>query len=449
MRKKINIFYEKLNLLSCAIENKLNEMEKDSNECTESDEFFNVLVCSAKLKFNIENNRYENIPGDLNDILEKMKVFNDANSTNLIEYTIIISIVKSVIDKIFSFNEGEYHFSADDKEFNEIEYCTNNSNNLKEFLNHINVDEDNENNNIFIITYKVCGTDNLSFEDVLCKATNNDELFYLLDALEIEKDDFFSKTICIFNKNIEFDEERILAYLKLSVIYKGDIIHKQITTSRKVSYKGSHKFEIAKEYIQFEDVLYIFSEYNDSKDILIKYLRLYQIFENFMYKSPISELINKSPNKMISIRKFKLLNKKVADNEISCLDGLIKEIFKEQYSSTMSLEDFVKDSLMSLKGIHPTIITDVSNELKDINIHVDQLENIHKHGNFSNIIYLLRNSIVHNKETEHHIAHNNLDQNVTKFMDEFLLVCMEEIILFLIINRTSLVTYGARNIKLY
>ncbi|MCF6240700.1 MAG: hypothetical protein L3J74_05070 [Bacteroidales bacterium] len=198
-----------------------------------------------------------------------------------------------------------------------------------------------------------------------------------------------------------------------------------------------------KSFNQYQESAYILSEYNHTKDILLKYLLLYHIIENFMYRRPISEMATTK----FTIRDFKNLYKKVDISEEKTLKELLTKIKTENITTTDTLENYFnnklnnyRDSLISHNEINQILTKMTLPNLSGLN-----------YSNSSKLIYYFRNSIIHNKETEFHISHTTLNSSsdLVKFFEDFLLPVLENIIDFFIFKEESLIDYPKNHLLLY
>jgi hypothetical protein len=95
----------------------------------------------------------------------------------------------------------------------------------------------------------------------------------------------------------------------------------------------TRKINIGSNYQQFNETLTILSEYNHQKDILDKYIRLYHVMENFMFKYPLVIMERANAGMPFSIRDFQRMYNKVNVSEISALKEMIRAILKEDYTA--------------------------------------------------------------------------------------------------------------------
>lgn len=254
----------------------------------------------------------------------------------------------------------------------------------------------------------------------------------------------------------------VWATLCLQIIKIGKVIHSSYEYLLPPAIPTNYSISLGKNYQQFSDSIGIISEYNYQKDILDKYLRIYQVFENFMYKSPLVKLERDSSGEVFSIRDFKRMYDRVNDSELNMLKKLFNNILILEHTPGQT---FNVKILNKWTGLIPTSFVDAVK----VNFLIDVL-NI-KTGNgpflFSNItaatlphflaklVYAFRNSMVHNRETEFHLTHQTLLNHpvignaALIILENFLLPILEDIVFYLIINENTIVWYDNAILKLW
>lgn len=281
----------------------------------------------------------------------------------------------------------------------------------------------------------------LAFED-----EENIFLTHLMIALnqkwdEInDGDDFW-----FFIPDCVIQEDNLKDFFQFILLTNGYTFHQPIETSENQFIDTSIKsiLDCTKNFNQYQESAYILSEYNYTKDILLKYLLLYHIIENFMYRRPIAEMANSQ----LTIRDFKNLYKKVNDSEEQTLKELLKKIRHEHIINTTSIEDYFANNLQECKE-SLTSTTNINNIFTSMGLpHIEGIN----YNNASKLIYIFRNSIIHNKETEFHITHTTLNSfnDLVKFFEDFLLPTLENIIYYLIFKNGSIIDYPKNHLLLY
>ena len=258
----------------------------------------------------------------------------------------------------------------------------------------------------------------------------------------------------------------VWACLAMHLVKEGLLVHRPHAYTAKPGISGLRIVESGKEYQQFNDTLFILSEYNYESDILNKYLRIYHIIENFMYKFPLVKLEREHRGAVFSMRDFQRIFDKISSSEITSLTNLITRICQEDYAPGTKFSRFILNKWMEL---HPTKIPDkarvdsllkrmritkkLKNELKDLEFGYLNTENINKYASL--IFYSFRNSLVHNRETEFHLTHEtflnhpDIGNTAKVLLEEFLIPVLEEIVFFLITKENEIVWFENPSLTLF
>lgn len=251
------------------------------------------------------------------------------------------------------------------------------------------------------------------------------------------------------------NNNELLSYLKLCMLSEGLTFHKHFSLSTSTS-SQNFSSDRTKIYSQYNEILYILSEYNYSNDLLNKYFLLYTIIENFMYRKPIATMLRTQDD--FSIRDFKAFYSKIDSGELNKLKDLFKEIMEIEYSTGNSIYADIENKLNTFKTSNGNDLTTLIDFLKKMRIYNDdfllsevQLRGSLKNKYFAQITYQLRNSILHNTATEFHLTHYELSKNgiIVNFLKDFMIPILEKIILHLIITNNELISYEKEAMVLY
>lgn len=293
-------------------------------------------------------------------------------------------------------------------------------------------------------------------------------IFQLLAKIGIEGSPLHPLKYVLIRSELENKPSLIWACLAMHIVKNGDSIHQpyQYTLSPQVI--GSRRITSGKEYQQFTDSLVILSEYNEKKDLLDKYIRLYHVIENFMYKFPLVKLERSHNGSVFSIRDFQRMYDKIKTSETTALTKLFKRICDEEYNAGQNFGDFI---VTKWQALSPAIIPNVA----DIDSLLSALRITKKRNDediaiafsdftinnpatakfFSAVIYGFRNSLVHNRETEFHLTYETILNHpvigdcAKKIMEHFLIPVIVEIIFFLITNENDIVWFQGANLVLF
>ncbi len=289
-------------------------------------------------------------------------------------------------------------------------------------------------------------------------------LFYLLSKIGVTDNILEDSKYILVKSGLETKPKMVWATLCLYIVKSGKIIHEPHEYDLVPSISSDCEINLGETYQQFADSIDIISEYNYQKDILDKYLRIYHVIENFMFKRPLVEIEKQSDGDVFSIRDFKRMYDSVNDSELKTLKKLTEKILEFNFNSTTTFEtkilndwqslsatffggdDSNIDSLISIFNLR----TKSGNLLKYSEISASNINNL-----LSSLIYSFRNSMVHNRETEFHLTHLTLNNHsiigdtARILLEKFLLPIMEEICFYLIIKRNDLVWYDNSSLKLW
>lgn len=283
---------------------------------------------------------------------------------------------------------------------------------------------------------------------------SQDFIFNLLAALASSSPPSGMQCVMIKKTADPIPDPAVLAFARLNLIISGKPIHLPKNYPHSISVIDKDAPVAGEAYHQLNDALDVASEYNERKSTLAKYLSLYHVFENFMFKSPLVELERKYGGNMFSIRDFRRLYREIEKSELSVLKRLFKEVFPKTAKPGFTYQQIVEDRWATYCPAPK--INDLEQLLTRLNIskgqnslaHVDFPGN-ESAGYFAQIVYAVRNVIVHNTETEWHLTNKTLDEVSCHLLEDFLMPCMEEIGFALMSTKNQHVWYDHETIALY
>ncbi|WP_252243209.1 MULTISPECIES: hypothetical protein [unclassified Clostridium] len=401
---------------------------------------------------------------DLQEIVDDLQ--NDNNS-RLEEYIRILKSIRDirpsylelVIDNIYIISiiifkvltNIEYEGLEDGEEENKFQILSiENETNL---FNCFFIDEEE-----FSSSMLYCNLKNIDELKNFIEGIDNYNVYKLLISLieQIELTNLYGYILLIKQST----EANILArvdFLKINQVMDGKVINTPIEFNNYIENNIKVKFNNDLKYNQFSEIIEILNEYNMHSYILDKYLRIYQILENFMYKSKICELSNNMDYRMLTIRDFKKLNEAISKNEYETLGDFIKKVGQVEFDGKLYkdilMENWESTRVKTSEDVRKSLekcfklldIKDRKNKEYNIKtIDKDTLVNV-----FSNLIYNIRNSIVHNKVNEFHLSYSNLDSDIIFILERFVMGSLENIIYGLILNKNSVVWYDQSKLLLY
>lgn len=317
--------------------------------------------------------------------------------------------------------------------------------------------EDYENAMVFINTED--GIDNL--------IQSNEEIpdsfvILILNFLANHNFEQNKKLLIIKSPETEITINKAISALKLHLVCSGDSYHKIETTQRNNLNQFKETISLSKNYNQFDDSLMILSEYNSRNELLNKYLSIYHLVENFMCRFPLVRLQNNNNGNMFSIRNFRDMYDDLDGKEITMIRNFFKVIFSENYRSSYFLniahdnfKNLVNNSIMTEPDIDDALIK-LGMINKGIALTYDTVSN-YSAGQvrselpqkLADMVYGIRNSIVHNKETEFHLSHEYMEPCIYDLINSYVLDILELVLLDLICNENDIIWYSYSRIKLF
>jgi hypothetical protein len=446
--KKIDLLYNKLLSLLKVLDIELipNEWEDSHSELVLVN-FEKIDEIIEDIKECIKNNKYYNnlniIKENANSIVESIGDIEGFNIDELKFYIFILSKITA--------EYAESDISLDDELiYNFAILEIDNEINKNNFI-HVS---SNIEKNIILFSLK----EEEELNDFINSINNIEVLFYLLQGLSSIDINSLKKYILVKSDYLE-KKNMIISTLSLSILKEGGSVHysNQYNVNPCIS---SCEINIGEYYNQFNDSIDILSEYNISKDLLNKYLRIYHIMENFMYKNSLVKLERDSNSRPFSVRDFQRMFFAIDNSEIESLVKLMKDIVLLDYSTTKKFDSFIFTKWCELTtGSSPLSKSKINEFLRLIDLRTKKKVELDYDGiqcnNISwaigNLIYKYRNSLVHNRETEFHLTNRTfLDYPIVKeVLIRFLIPVLEEIVFNLISKRNNIVWYQNSKLKLW
>ncbi|UEG54913.1 hypothetical protein LLH06_08035 [Mucilaginibacter daejeonensis] len=263
--------------------------------------------------------------------------------------------------------------------------------------------------------------------------------------------DLAHDTFILIRSQRTYNTKQILSFVKFQMIMEGMFTHQPYEINHIPATTNRKRIKIGNGYHQFADTLMILSEYNYQKDLLDKYLRLYHVLENNMYRTQIVKVERESTGSVFSIREFQRLYKKITKGEEDVLGGLFKDAFELDYdpNPVVKLKTYIMSLLKTVRtGMTPVVINAMFTRM-NLNIDVNTVTNGSLLSFYTSVVYKFRNSMVHNRETEFHLMHETLSNDIKRFIEQFLIPTMEEMVILLTVERNSVVWYTNPHISVY
>lgn len=284
----------------------------------------------------------------------------------------------------------------------------------------------------------------------------------LLSLLESHSFEDNNKFLIVKSGSDQTTINKSIAALKLHLVCSGKSYHKVEVTQRNnlTAFKDRISFE--KNYNQFDDSLMILSEYNSRDELLNKYLSIYHLVENFMCRYPLVKLQELNQGDMFSIRNFRGMYEDLDGKEINMIRNFFKEIFSPRYKlnnflimSHNKFKELVSNSIMSESDIDNTLLKlgmvnkGVALTYEKINTYTANQATAELPQKLADMVYGIRNAIVHNKETEFHLSHEYMEPCIYQFINSYILEILESVLLDLMTEDNNIIWYSHSRIKLY
>lgn len=380
--------------------------------------------------------------------------FNDYPNFRRNEIYGIISILQKITTEL-----GESDINLDEEiDISTFELCRLSTNVAPD--NFFFFDDTNIENSVILVNLEK----KANFKEFIDSRTEGTEVFFHLLNFIGENTEPLSQNKYVLVKSGFKDKPRLVwATLSLHILANGGIIHESVEYTTKPSITSECSIELGKNFHQFADSIDIISEYNHQTDILDKYLRIYHVIENFMFKRPIVSLEKSSNGTPFSIRDFKRMYDKVSDSELPTLKSLCEDIMLLDFDTTKKFSDKILEDWTNLTSLHGGDEHKINELLKILNIYTNKgkeylfsdITLVNLGGFFGKLVYAFRNSMVHNRETEFHLTHSSLLNHAVVsdtpriIIENFLLPNLEEIIFNLIIKENGLVWYTNSTLTLW
>lgn len=280
-------------------------------------------------------------------------------------------------------------------------------------------------------------------------------LFHLLCALSSLSEVPVSYRALAKSQGPAGDSAAIDAFARLLVLASGRPVNQPRNYSSKVSVLDMNSIKAGPKYQQWNELFKVISDYNSVDDLLIKYLFLYHVVENLMFKLPIVELEKQHDGKMFSIRNFRQLYKKVEVSEKEALSRMFKNVLQIETQPGLTFQSHIVNRWQTLSTKIPS--AEIEEALGALGIFKKGVPlpfaEFRDDGSapdyFSQMVYALRCAIVHNKETELHLTHAGLNAAYAAILEDFLIPSIEELSFALIGVPNDYVWYQHQEMALY
>jgi hypothetical protein len=251
------------------------------------------------------------------------------------------------------------------------------------------------------------------------------------------------------------EPEAVQGFARLMVLASGKAVHVTRNYANPPRVVDLDAMRAGAPYHQLNEVFYVLSEYNSRQEVLTKYLTLYHVIENFMFKLPVVDLERRNAGRMFSIRDFQRLYREVDQYESVVLRRFFEETFGMiAIPGTTFAQRIVNRWNALVPGIaagdlegalHTLGITrSASRPIRFVDFTVGRAAEY-----FAKMVYTIRNAIVHNRETELHLSYVNLVGHQAHLIEAFLIPSLEELCFALVGAPNAHVWYQNREMALF
>jgi hypothetical protein len=290
-------------------------------------------------------------------------------------------------------------------------------------------------------------------EEVANGTIHPDLLFSCLATLQATADPLAGHIVFVKRLADPISDESVGAFAKLAILASGQPIHRPYTYAVKPSVLDPDAILAGEKYQQLSDVLDVLSEYNSRDELLAKYLTLYHVIENFMFRFPIVQLEREHNGRMFTIRDFKRLYKQIDQNELAALKRLFDTLFKVDAKPGTTFSAHIKATWKTATAASKK---DIEDALALMPMRKDNAPLKAGHftiggfsSHFAETVYTIRNAIVHNKETEFHLTYATLGPPMRTLLERFLVPSLEELCFALVGTQNTHVWYANQQLLLY
>lgn len=228
----------------------------------------------------------------------------------------------------------------------------------------------------------------------------------------------------------------IYGYLYYKELLQGGKIELAPVLNYSLLHGANANLVTTTNYQQYFELFDIINELNQASDVITRFLKLYHIIEYLAYRRELVELEDKARNNRTFIREIHSLTGKgdSSNKEFQ----LLKRNFEKIFSAEIAAGNF---NFAPLSGAESTFIRKYWG--------MNGFNNTEP-SHIATLIYRIRNSIVHNKESEFHITTSNPDEYVDVI---HLIKRMIQILERQIFNKISAdspeISYQSQYIELY
>jgi hypothetical protein len=262
---------------------------------------------------------------------------------------------------------------------------------------------------------------------------NEQVINILLDCI---RNNDISKGFIINKQGILYNAQRYYSYIYLSYLNNSKSIDLPSNMTYYVpSLNNTLALDNTKIYEQFFDVYDVINELNQATDLLARFLKLYHILEYLVYRVYLVDLTTRVGTNKFFVREYAVSAEKMKVRESDTFILNFIKIFHSDiprisgdllHFSTNPIKDFLRNNGI-VKGFDNSNLTRVAS-----------------------LVYGLRCSIVHNKESEYHLTiTNSEDYTIIIPLITQLIQTLEFLVIQKIADNDISIKYPQQQMNLY
>ncbi len=225
---------------------------------------------------------------------------------------------------------------------------------------------------------------------------------YVISSIALNQRNKITEMLDVFedgNKNIGLllqknnhrtQSVNIYSFIYFKYLSNGGVVEVENRLKYSISNSFNPNFIKANSYSQFFEIYDVLNEVNQSKDIISRYLKVYHILEYLSYRVKLVEIEVRARERKTFIREITSFKK---ENEETYIIDCFKKVFLGEMPA-------IKTKL----GFNTSLKSYIEKQFGISASSYNSPEYLPK------LIYRLRNSIVHNKESEFHITISNPEE---------------------------------------
>lgn len=276
--------------------------------------------------------------------------------------------------------------------------------------------------------------------DYIATAISNSEDFKITDLLNHIQNSHEDWGILVHKFAHGHNSLSIYSYIYYKELLQGGKIDLDQRLSYSLVHGATTSFSGAIHYQQYFEVFDIINELNHSDETITRFLKLYHILEYLVYRAELVKLEVKARVNRTFIREIHgFTGKGQSDKEYIIFNKNFKDIFRAEIAG----DAFQLNPLTAQEGIFLKNYWGI--DITPLNVFRQR-----DGDQITQLIYRIRNSIVHNKESEFHITTTNPDDyiDVIDLMKRFIQI-LERQVFDKISSDAGSISYQNQHIELY